>query len=112
MTFKEAMEITGPDEKTSQQNIDFLEKEVSPKLEKEIQVKMKSVVDGLKQQQVAQKNLVQQQQKEKNIEQTKKPNGQIESTAQISNTIGNAQVSNTSNTAQPSNTSVLTKRKK
>lgn len=112
MTFKEALELAEPDSKTTQQNVDFLEKEVQPKLNKEMQAKIKGVLDSLKQQQLAKKSQEEQTKQQKEIEQTKKPIGDVENTAQVSKTVGTAQVSNTNKTAQFGNTSILTKFKK
>lgn len=96
MDFEQALSMAAPDEKTSQNNIDFLEKEVYPTLNKDLQLKMKAVLDGIKQQSLTQKKFQEEMKKQKEAA----ANAAKQSTAQISQTTSKAQVSNTGQTAQ------------
>lgn len=100
MTLKEVVDASLaralPDQKTTQQNIDFLQKAAS-KLGKDEQQKMQAVVDGLKKTDLYLKA----KEEEEKQTQTKQPQANIETQAQVSNTITNtAQGTNTNTTAQ------------
>jgi len=100
MTLKEVIDNSLlraiPDQKTTQQNIDFLQN-IASKLEKDNQQKMQTVIDGLKKTDLYLKS----KQEEEKKNQVKQPQANIETQAQVSNTITNtAQGTNTNTTAQ------------
>lgn len=98
MTLREAVDASLkaiPDEKTTQQNMEFL-KSISQKISKDDQAKMQAVIDGMKK-----TDLLAKQKEEEN---EKKPVINKETKAQISNTDQTAQTSKTGETAQISNT--------
>ena len=100
MTLKEVIDNSLlraiPDQKTTQQNIDFLQN-IASKLEKDNQQKMQTVIDGLKKADLYLKS----KQEEEKKNQVKQPQANIETQAQVSNTITNtAQGTNTNTTAQ------------
>ena len=85
-----------PDQKTTQQNIDFLQKAAS-KLGKDEQQKMQAVVDGLKKTDLYLKA----KEEEEKQAQTKQPQANVGTQAQVSNTISDtAQLSKSNSTAQ------------
>jgi len=96
MDYEQALNMATPDERTSQNNIDFLEKEVYPALSKELQLKMKAVLDGFKQQSLTQKKLQEVMKKQKEAA----ANAAKQSTAQVSQVTSQAQTQETGQTAQ------------
>lgn len=95
MTLRQVVDNTlaVPDQKTQENNIKTVD-EITKKLSKEDQQKMQTVLQGMKQQQIA----AQKQQQKQN--KTKLPAGGVQSTAQPSGDNTTAQSDNNGDTAQ------------
>ena len=104
MTLREVVDLSlmakaMPDEKTTKQNMEFLQA-TAQKMEKPDQQKMQAVIDGMKKTELFTKAQKEEQEKQKKLQQTQKPNGALGTEAQTNNTSQTAQISNTTQTAQ------------